>query len=342
MLMTMGSVTTTTALSLVAVGPTRCAQPQFKYRVVRVRVQFYEFYITEKKAYQAARSVNQMGTTGEEPHGGEAKKAVVVVAFDLYGTILSTESIAQQLAEHVGKEKAETIAASWRTYQEEYTWRLNSMGKDKAEETDASFVYTADGPRLRGCPRLLSAELYRPFSEVARNALLQALAEASETLAEEAIDGLMEAFDDLSTFSDVTPALEDLAKAPNIIPVIFSNGTPSMVSQSVHHSKDLSPYSSVFKEIIVVDDVQRYKPHPTVYSHLARRLEKHEAEISKIWLVSGNPFDIVGARNLGMKAAWVDRMGRGWTDKLIAGDKGRPSLTGKRLDEVVHAILTEQ
>jgi 2-haloacid dehalogenase len=53
-----------------------------------------------------------------------------VVAFDLYGTLLSTESIANQLANHFGTTKAQAISALWRRYQLEYTWRLNSMGKD--------------------------------------------------------------------------------------------------------------------------------------------------------------------------------------------------------------------
>lgn len=53
----------------------------------------------------------------------------VVVAFDAYGTLLSTESIANQLAKHFGQDEARTIAATWRKYQLEYTWRLNSMSK---------------------------------------------------------------------------------------------------------------------------------------------------------------------------------------------------------------------
>ena len=53
----------------------------------------------------------------------------IVLAFDVYGTLLSTESIAKKLAQHVGQEKASSIAAEWRKYQLEYTWRLNSMSK---------------------------------------------------------------------------------------------------------------------------------------------------------------------------------------------------------------------
>ena len=55
--------------------------------------------------------------------------AKIVVAFDLYGTLLSTASIAKVLADHFGHEKADSMAAVWRKYQLEYTWRLNSMSK---------------------------------------------------------------------------------------------------------------------------------------------------------------------------------------------------------------------
>ena len=40
----------------------------------------------------------------------------IVIAFDLYGTLLSTESIAKELATHFGDEKAGSIAALWRRY----------------------------------------------------------------------------------------------------------------------------------------------------------------------------------------------------------------------------------
>jgi FMN phosphatase YigB (HAD superfamily) len=39
-----------------------------------------------------------------------------VIAFDLYGTLLSTESIATELAKHFGEERAEEVAALWRRW----------------------------------------------------------------------------------------------------------------------------------------------------------------------------------------------------------------------------------
>ena len=52
-----------------------------------------------------------------------------VIAFDLYGTLLSTESVAKELAKIYGDDKAQSLATQWRWYQLEYTWRINSMGQ---------------------------------------------------------------------------------------------------------------------------------------------------------------------------------------------------------------------
>lgn len=52
----------------------------------------------------------------------------IVLAFDVYGTLLSTDSIAKRLASYCAEDKAKIIATTWRKYQLEYTWRLNSMG----------------------------------------------------------------------------------------------------------------------------------------------------------------------------------------------------------------------
>jgi 2-haloacid dehalogenase len=59
-----------------------------------------------------------------------------------------------------------------------------------------------------------------------------------------------------------------------------------------------------------------------VYHHLVKKVGKGENEIGDVWLVSGNPFDIVGSRAVGMQAAWVDRAGKGWVDQLgeLTGD----------------------
>ncbi|KAL3485983.1 HAD-like domain-containing protein [Aspergillus germanicus] len=230
--------------------------------------------------------------------------ASIVLAFDLYGTLLSTESIAQQLASHF-PEKAQSISSLWRRYQLEYTWRLTSMG------------------------------VYETFSTITRNALRHTVAEHDETLDDDAIATLMKAYDNLSTFPDVKPTLTQLASNPRITPVVFSNGTQNMVSNSVNLSPDLSPHASVFSDIISIQSVRQFKPAPATYFHLAEKVGKSSA-LEEIWLVSGNPFDIMGARSVGLNAIWVDRAGKGWMDAAVP--RLRPTAVVKSLEEVLDVV----
>ena len=181
---------------------------------------------------------------------------------------------------------------------------------------------------------------YQPFSDITRNSLSQILAESGLTLADESIGHLMRAYDSLSTFPDVSPALKALADEPGVTAVVFSNGTNSMVTNSVQSSPDLAPHSGVFKEVVTVEEVKCFKPDPRVYYHLAEKMGKGKSEqaMGDMWLVSGNPFDIVGARSVGMQAAWVDRGRVGWTDDLVQGETGRPTAIVKGLGEVLEAI----
>jgi 2-haloacid dehalogenase len=143
----------------------------------------------------------------------------------------------------------------------------------------------------------------------------------------------MKSYDSLSIFPDVAPTLKNLSSNPDIECVVFSNGTKTMVSNSVNSSEELSPYASVFRNLVTVDSVRSFKPAPEVYKYLAQRVEKVGKE-DEMWLVSGNPFDVVGARAVGMQAAWVDRVGHGWQDML----GGEPTVVVRSLEEVVDAV----
>lgn len=152
----------------------------------------------------------------------------------------------------------------------------------------------------------------------------------------------MKAYDCLSTFPDVSPGLSALSKDPSVAAYVFSNGTDAMVSTSIMESSDLSPYASVFMELITIEEVQCYKPDMRVYQHLAKKTGK-EGRMDEVWLVSGNPFDIVGAVQAGCKACWVDRAGGhhrngGWSDQLGELASGGPTVVVDGVDGAVKAI----
>ncbi|KAJ6093050.1 hypothetical protein N7486_008339 [Penicillium sp. IBT 16267x] len=233
-----------------------------------------------------------------------------IIAFDMYGTLLSTDSIVKQLDTHVGPTQASSISALWRRYQLEYTWRLNSMHK------------------------------YEDFSTVTRNSLQQALAEHNQQLPDSDIDNLLEAYDSLYTSPDVGPALNRIANDPTLQAVIFSNGTKNMISNSVLHSPDLSQHASVFQDLITVDDARVYKPAPASYQHCARTVGKQPSQMNEIWLISCNAWDIVGARCAGLNAIWIDRAGKGWQDAAVPGVK--PTAIVRSLEQVVKEIKGRQ
>ena len=62
--------------------------------------------------------------------------------------------------------------------------------------------------------------------------------------------------------------------------------------------------SSYFLDVVSVDEIKSYKPNPDIYRHF---LTRADALRESAWLVSSNPFDVIGAIAYGMRAAWIKR-----------------------------------
>jgi 2-haloacid dehalogenase len=144
----------------------------------------------------------------------------------------------------------------------------------------------------------------------------------------------MREYDNLFTFADVDKGLPPIASNPDVACVVFSNGTKDMVTASVQQSDALKTYGSMFSDIVTVDLVRTFKPAPEVYKYLASRTASITGDDGKLWLISSNPFDVVGARATGMEAIWVDRAGEGWQDQLGRG----PSAIVRGIDEVAAVV----
>jgi 2-haloacid dehalogenase len=59
-----------------------------------------------------------------------------------------------------------------------------------------------------------------------------------------------------------------------------------------------------FRAVISVDDIKSFKPDPAVYAHLVHRVG---FPTTSVWLISSNPFDVIGAKSYGLRSAWVQR-----------------------------------
>jgi 2-haloacid dehalogenase len=80
----------------------------------------------------------------------------------------------------------------------------------------------------------------------------------------------------------------------------FSNGSADAV-ETLLKNASIRDY---FIGVVSVDEMKSYKPNPGVYSHFLRRAG---ALGTDAWLISSNPFDVIGAISSGMRAAWVKR-----------------------------------
>lgn len=86
-----------------------------------------------------------------------------------------------------------------------------------------------------------------------------------------------------------------------------------------------------FAGVISVEALQTFKPNPDVYQHL---LNTAEVNAENAWLISGNPFDVLGALNHGMKTAWVKR-----SDEAIFDPWGpEPTVVINSLEQLVNRV----
>ena len=86
-----------------------------------------------------------------------------------------------------------------------------------------------------------------------------------------------------------------------------------------------------FSDIVSVDEIKSFKPDPAVYEHFLHRAKTTSSEA---WLISSNPFDVIGAMAAGMRAVWVKR-----SDKALFDPWGvTPTVTITNLSELATAI----
>jgi 2-haloacid dehalogenase len=189
-------------------------------------------------------------------------------AFDVYGTLIDTDGVLKSLRQITG-DQAEQVSATWRSKQLEYSFRHGLM------------------------------QQYMPFPLVTAEALNYALAVHKIRLTESEYEILLDSYQDLPAFPDALAAIKALAGGAQKL-FAFSNGPKSIVSALLEQAQLLS----YFDGVVSVEATQVFKPSPVVYQYFA---EMAQTSISACALVSGNSFDVLGAKAAGMQAIWVQR-----------------------------------
>ena len=193
---------------------------------------------------------------------------MAVIALDVYGTVIDPAGIALQLGKTFGT-RARAAAQLWREKQLEYTFRRALM----RQYVDFD-VCTAEALRF------VSTQLGAPLEKDDERALL-------------------ESYLHLPTFSDVRLGLDRLRDAGYSL-VALTNGVERSVRTLLKHAG----IDGYFEAILSADQTATFKPDPAVYALLKQVTDVYPNET---WLVSGNPFDVIGAKAAGLSAAWLRR-----------------------------------
>ena len=192
----------------------------------------------------------------------------ITLAFDIYGTLIDTRGVIVALEKHVG-DKAPEFSRTWREKQLEYSFRRGLM------------------------------QNYENFAVCTSNALDYTSSYLKAPLTLKVKQELLELYKVLPAFADVEEGLARARKTGFRI-FAFSNGSADAV-EGLLSNACIRDY---FMGVISVDEMKSYKPNPAVYCHFLRRAGAVGADA---WLVSSNPFDVIGAISSGMRAAWVKR-----------------------------------
>ena len=192
----------------------------------------------------------------------------ITIGFDVYGTLVDPLEIGQHLYELFG-ERSKQFAVIWRQKQLEYTFRRGLMDR------------------------------YQDFDVCTQQALQYTMKDLGINFSSTEITGLLDLYKTLQPFPDVIPALKKL-KNSNYSLVAFSNGVKSTLNTLLSNAK-LFKY---FADVISVDAIQTFKPNPKVYKYLATQTK---TDLSNCWVVSSNPFDVIGGKSAGIHAAWIQR-----------------------------------
>jgi 2-haloacid dehalogenase len=219
----------------------------------------------------------------------------VTLAFDVYGTLIDTHGVVAKLGELVD-ERATEFSSAWRDKQLEYSFRRGLM------------------------------QNYENFAVCTRDALDYTCARFGVDFTSAEKQALLDIYRELPAFDDVRDALSDLAGRGCRL-YAFSNGS----AEAVETLLSAAGIRERFLGVVSCDDIRSFKPNPAVYAHFLR---KSQASGSEAWLISGNPFDVIGAISAGMRGAWVRRS----ADAVFDPWGIEPTVTVTSINELADAI----
>lgn len=220
---------------------------------------------------------------------------MATLAFDVYGTLIDTRGVVVKLQEFIG-DRAEQFSNVWREKQLEYSFRRGLM------------------------------RLYANFGVCTSQALDYTDSLLGTALTSDQKVALLAEYRSLPAFDDVRDSLVAL-KAEGHVMYAFSNGA----ADAVEGLLNAAGIRELFDGVVSVDPQQTFKPNPDVYANMVALTGAAEGDT---WLISSNPFDVIGAVSYGINSAWVKR-----SDKAVFDPWGiEPTITISGLCELSEKV----
>lgn len=143
---------------------------------------------------------------------------------------------------------------------------------------------------------------------------------AGEAVAEGGFEVFIAARHNVEFFDDVFPALTELSASFRL--AALSNGNADVFRLGLEH---------VFEFALSATDVGRAKPHSAMFEAACERLGVAPHEVLH---VGDHPeHDIEGAAAVGLRTAWINRLGQPWSGKV------KPDLEAADLQHLVDLLL---
>ncbi|HVM28040.1 MAG TPA: haloacid dehalogenase type II [Mycobacteriales bacterium] len=143
---------------------------------------------------------------------------------------------------------------------------------------------------------------------------------------DDAVEHVLDGIPRLDVHPDVPAGVRALADG-GLRVVTLTNGSLPQSEQLLERAG----VADLVEQRLSVDDAGRWKPHPDAYAYAARTCG---VPLERCAMVAVHPWDLMGARAVGMATGRVDRTGTPWPDVF-----DRPDVTGRHLTEVAEALL---
>ena len=218
---------------------------------------------------------------------------VKALAFDYYGTIADKTALASEI-DAAFAGKGAAFVKLWFAQTQRYCFQNGMMGR------------------------------HIPWSELVRAAFKFTCADLGLTIGDDVRDRWIEADTRLPVYAEAPTALRRLAQRFDLY--VLSMASPWMIEKSQANAGIVG----YFKGLISAEAHKVYKPGRAAYDLGVREIGVAADEIA---FVSGNSFDVLGAKNYGYPSIWIRRYGQALDDLGLA-----PDLVVKDLTEMTAAL----